>query len=154
MKNLRIILCCVIMSVYCMQASAQQPSIPINEPDEKRPELFHMQPEKVPVQVPKIVSLLNASVGQPVVLNLDNFIFEGQVISAVTKYANAIQSVVVKSTNFPGATLTISRTTDETGNIKYTGRIISMKHGDVYQLKQVGNGLALVKEKYNRVVVE
>src|SRR5687767_14240677 len=155
MKNLRLVLCCVSLSLYCMHASAQQPNFPNKESDEKKPELFHQQPEKVSVDQTRISTLISAAVGDQVVLNLQDFLFEGNVIAAVSKYNNAIQSVVVRSTNYPSATLTLSRVTDESGKISYTGRIISMKHGDVYQLKAAEDGgLALVKEKFNRLVVE
>lgn len=154
MKNLRTIACCVSISILSLAASAQPNEIPLNEPDLKKPELFKQQPEKVAVDVLHISTLLNTQVGEPILLNLPSFRFEGTVIAAVSKYNNSIQSVVVRSTNYEGATLTVSRTSDENGNIMYTGRIISMKHGDLYQLKQEESGLALVKNKFYSVINE
>ena len=154
MKNLRTIACCFSFSLCALASSAQQNDIPVNAPDLNKPELFQQSPEKVTVDASQIAALLVSPVGEPVVMNLPSFHFEGKVISAVSKYANSMQSVVIRSSNFEGATLTLTRVTDASGNISYTGRILSMKHGDLYQLKQVDNGLALVKNKFYSVVSE
>ena len=154
MKNLFTLACCVCLSFFSFRSSAQQTNLPINEPDQHKPELFKQSPKKVAIQAEEMTSLLATSVGEPIDLNLPSFHFEGTVIAAVSKYANKIQSVVIRSSNYEGATLTLSRITDEAGRISYAGRIISLKSGDLYELKQVDNGFALIKNSYNRVVVE
>ena len=154
MKNLRTVAFCLSLSLYSLASSAQQKDIPLNEPDQKKPELFKQTPDKVSVDALQIASLLIMPVGEPVILDFPSFHFEGNVVSTVSKYSNSMQSVVIRSTNFVGATLTVTKVTDQTGNISYTGRIISMQHGDLYELKQSGNGLALVKNKFNNLVVE
>ena len=154
MKNLLTIVCCLCLSLYSIRSSAQQNDAPVNKPDLNKPRLFKLSPQKISIQTDEITGLLSTAVGEPILLNLPSFRFEGNVISAISKYENKIQTVVIRSSNFEGATLTISRITDEAGNIKYAGRIISMKSGDLYELKQVENGFALVKNDYNRVVVE
>ena len=154
MKNLRTIACCFSLSLYCITSSAQQKTIPLNEPDLNKPELFKQSPDKIPLEVFEVASLLTTPVGESVVLDLPSFRFEGNVISAVSKYSNSMQSVVIRSSNYEGATLTVTRTADKSGNISYTGRIISMKNGDLYELKQVDYGFALVKNKFYKVVVE
>jgi hypothetical protein len=82
------------------------------------------------------------------------FRFTGKVVSAVSKYQNSIVSIVVRSTNFAGASLTISKITNEDGTITYRGRIISRQHGDLYELKQVNNNYVLIKRKYYDLVNE
>ena len=140
MKNLRTIACCFSFSLFALAASAQQQDIPLNQPDLSKPELFSQAPEKVALESSQIAVLLSASVGEPVVISLPSFRFEGTVISTVSKYH--------------GATLTLTKITEPSGNISYTGRILSMNHGDLYQLKQVNNELLLVKNKFYSLVNE
>ncbi len=157
MKNLRTIALCVTIPLVSLYSSAQTNSIPINEPNPNKPTMFQSMPDNFPVNVDNITSLFSAETGRTVTLNLSDvvsFRFDGQVVSSVSKYNNTIQSVVVRSANFNGAVLTISRISDENGNISYTGRIISMQHGDLFELKNINNQLVMVKRKFNEVVNE
>ena len=100
---------------------------------------------------------MGAEVGRPVSLSLSDatvFQFEGIIVSSVSKYENTIQSIVIRSTNFPGATLTVSRITDDTGNISYIGRMLSMQHGDMFELKNENSQFLLVKRKFYDLVNE
>ena len=153
MKNLRILGCCISISLFCFSASAQENRIPINEPNEKKPLLFSELPSNIAVQPDRISSLFSAEPGQAITLDLPSFHFEGLVMSVVTKYENTIQTIIIRSTNYDGARLTLSKINGPDG-ISYTGRIMSMQHGDVYELKQVNNSLALVKGRFNTLVNE
>ena len=154
MKNLRTVACCLTFAFCALNSSAQRNDVPLNEPDLNKPELFRQSPEKIAIDAVQLASLLVSPVGEPVVISLPSFRFEGNVISTVSKYSNTMQSVVIRSTNYDGATLTITKIIDASGTISFTGRILSMKHGDLYELKQVENGLALVKNKFYKVVNE
>lgn len=154
MKNLRTISYCLSFVLCSIAAAAQHNDIPLNEPDLNKPELFRQSPERISLETFDLTRLLTTQVGEPIVMNLPSFRFEGTVISTVSKYGNTIQSVVIRSMNYEGATLTITRSIDESGNSMYRGRILSMKHGDLYELKQVDNGFALVKNKFYSVVNE
>lgn len=154
MKNLRILGCCISISLFSLSVSAQQENkAPVNEPNEKKPLLFSDLPSNIDVQTDRLSSLFAAEPGQAVTLDLPSFRFEGLVMSVVTKYENTIQTIIVRSTNYDGARLTLSRINGPEG-INYTGRIISMQHGDLYELKQVKSNLALVKSKFNTLVTE
>lgn len=157
MKNLRTIALCVSILFYSLCSSAQKTSIPINEPDYNKSKLFQDLPDNIPVSMDILTSLFGSPVGRSVNLNLSDkstFQFEGDVVSSVSKYENTIQSVVIRSTNLNGARLTISRITDASGNISYTGRILSMQHGDMYELKNINNEFVLVKRKFYDLVNE
>ena len=157
MKNLRTIAVCVTISLYSLCTAAQNTDIPINEPDHNKPQLFKLLPDNIPVNIDHINTLLDYQVGSAVSLNLSaasSFQFEGNVISSVSKYENSIHSVIIRSTNYPGARFTLSRVTDKQGNISYTGRILSMEHGDVYVLKNINNQFMLVKRKFHQLVNE
>ncbi|MEI2739836.1 MAG: hypothetical protein V9F01_13765 [Chitinophagaceae bacterium] len=158
MKNLCTIAVCVSITLYSLNSSAQTGDvIPLNEPNLNKPKLFQNLPDNIPVRMDNIISLFGIGVGQQVSMSMSDvtpFQFEGNVVSAVSKYENSIQSVVVKSTNYPGARFTISKITDENGNISYRGRILSMQHGDMYELKGDNNQFILIKRKFYDLVNE
>ena len=157
MKNLRTLALCVTVSFYSLCSSAQTEKIPLNEPNYNKPKLFQNLPDNIPVSMDNITNLFGSPTGRSVSLNLSDrspFQFEGDVVSSVSKYENTIQSVVIRSTNYNGARLNISRITDENGNISYTGRIISMQHGDVYELKKVNDEYMLVKRNFYDLINE
>ena len=158
MKNLRTIAACLGIPLFSLCSSAQTSNtIKVNEPNYNKSKLFQELPEKIQVSMDNISDLLNGEIGSTVSLNLsgdESFRFTGDVVSVVSKYENTIQSVVVRSTNYPGARLTVSKITDANGNISYTGRIISMQHGDLFELKNVDNQLVLVKRKFHDLVNE
>lgn len=157
MKNLRTLALCVTVSFYSLCSSAQTEKIPLNEPNYNKPKLFQNLPDNIPVSMDNITNLFGSPTGRSVSLNLSDrspFQFEGDVVSSVSKYENTIQSVVIRSTNYNGARLTISRLTDENGNISYTGRIISMQHGDLYELKKINDEYMLVKRNFYDLINE
>lgn len=157
MKNLRTAALCVCLPLFSLCASAQTGDVHLNEPNLNKPKLFQSLPDVIPVKMNNITSLFGAEVGRPVSLSISdatNFQFEGSIVSSVSKYDNAVQSIVIRSTNYPGAGFTISKITDASGSISYTGRIISMQHGDLYELKNDNNQFVLVKRKFYDLVNE
>ena len=139
MKNLRTFFLCACLLLGSLYSFAQgSRPIPINQPNLNKPKLFQALPDNIPVSVNNLVSLLNTPVGNTVNINLSDkpaFQFEGQVISAVSKYDNTIQSVVINSTNYNGARLTFSKISNRDGTVSYSGRIVSFQHGDLFELK-------------------
>jgi hypothetical protein len=156
MKNLRTAILCASMALVSLCATAQK-AIPINEPDYNKPNLFANLPGYIPVSIDAISSALNSPVGATVSITLSNelrFVIEGQVVSAVSKYENTMQSVVIRSTNFNGAVFTLTRTYAQDGSRKYTGRIVSLQHGDLYELQSRDGQFVLVKRKFYDLVNE
>lgn len=78
---------------------------------------------------------------------------EGSIISSTLKYNN-IRSVIVRSSNFNGATLTLSSSTQTNGTVKLTGRLLSMQHGDLYELQRVNEQYFLIKKNFYDVINE
>jgi hypothetical protein len=102
----------------------------INEPDNNKPALFANFPDKIPVTIDELKSLFSndAAKGKEAAISFaDRKLpgFNGQLVSRASKYNNSIRSVVIRSTNFNGATLTLSSSTTTDGAARYTGRIIS-----------------------------
>jgi hypothetical protein len=144
--------------LYSLCSTAQTGNtIPVNEPNYNKAKLFQDLPEKIQVSIDNLSSLFSEQVGRSVSLNLsgdESFRFNGDVVSIVSKYENTIQSVVVRSTNYNGARLTLTKSIDANGNISYKGRIISIQHGDLYELKSVNNDFLLEKRKFHDIVNE
>lgn len=157
MKNFRTTLLCASITLFSFCAAAQQDNTPINEPDLNKPRLFDGLPDRIPVNAAELNNLLNAPVGRTASLKLSaasSLQFDGEVVSVSDKYDTKIQSVVLRSSNFNGARLTVSRIQHEDGSWSYTGRIISFKHGDLFELKNESGNYILVKRNYYELVNE
>jgi len=159
MKNLRTVMACICL-VFCgMTALAQNNDhAPLNQPDPNKPKLFNNLPERIPVSADYLNSLFDSPAGRnvSVITSADRATvsIEGSVLSSESRYNDALKSVVIRANNFPGAHFTVSRYTDAEGKVTYTGRIISMQHGDAYDLKTENGNLVLVKRKYHSLVNE
>ncbi len=156
MKNLRsiMLMACTLLSC-CLHA--QKDNTPINEPDMNKPRLFDGLPNRIPVNTDELNNLLNAPVGRLASLKLtaqSSLQFDGEVVSVSDKFENNIQSVVLRSSNFNGARLTISRIVNDDGSFSFTGRIISFKHGDLFELKNESGSYVLIKRNYYELVNE
>jgi hypothetical protein len=158
MKNLRTLAVCVSILLYNLNGMAQTtPAIPINEPDYNKPKLFSNLPDKIPVSIDQLSSLFATPIGSQVSVSVPgqaNLQFNGELISAVSKYGNSLQSVLIRSSNYNGARFTVSKMTDAEGKITYAGRIISLQHGDLFELKKEDTEWALVKKDFHQLVNE
>jgi hypothetical protein len=156
MKHLRLPGLCLLLSFICATTFAQK-SIPVNEPDMNKPKLFINLPDKIPVDISDLQSLLNAENGKAATLKLGKNTntttnFNGKVVSIAT--TDNMHSVVIRSDNFNGATFTLSSFTQPNGTVKFTGRIISFTHGDMYELQNQNDQYILIKKNFYDVVNE
>ena len=157
MKNSSTPVLSLVFALFSFISSAQNQTIPLNEPDYNRPRLFQNLPDNIVVSMTNINSLLNLEVGRAVNINLSatsQFQFQGDVVSIATDNDNGIRSVVVRSTNFPGARLSISKISNPDGTISYKGRIISFQHGDMFDLQSQNGQFVLVKRNFYDIVNE
>lgn len=157
MKNLRTAVLCAGLALCSLGSYAQEKPALVNEPDYNKPKLFTGLPDQVQLNTEDLGNLFNAQLGRGTSLQLsdDNqFRFEGEVVSSGSKYQNTLQSVVIRSTNFNGANLTVSRVTNADGSVVYRGRIISWAHGDLYELQQRDGKYLLVKRNFYDLVNE
>jgi hypothetical protein len=154
MRNLRLQGTCLLLLFICATASAQT-KIPVNEPDLNKPKLFTNLPDKIPVDISTLQNLINTETGKSVSLKLgtnelNNF--NGRVVSKTDD--NTIHSVVIRSGNFNGATLTLSSSAQTNSAVRFTGRIISFQHGDVYELQNQNNQYILIKKNFYDLINE
>ena len=157
MKNLCTLAMGISLMLFSFCVTAQTNPDLINQPDRNKPKLFQELPEKIVVDLPALTGLLNRPVGATISVNLakeGNFMLEGQVVSSATKYENTIQSVVIRSSNFNGAKLTFSRGINADRSQAFTGRIMSLQHGDLYELKFADKQYFLLKRKLHDLVNE
>jgi len=139
--------------------SQAQKHVALNEPDRNKPRLFAQLPDRIPVSVADLDQLIgnNTETGKEVAVDLagkGSATFAGKVVSTASKYNNTIRSIVIRSTTFNGATLSLSSTIQPDGTTKYSGRIISFKHSDLYELQQEGDQYIFVKRDFYELVNE
>jgi hypothetical protein len=145
---------CLIALFISVSVSAQKP-VPVNEPDQKKPKLFIELPDKIPVDITVLQSLINTETGKTVSFRLGanaTKSFTGQVVSKTED--QSIRSVVIRSGNYNGATLTLSSSAQPNGTVKFTGRIISFQHGDLYELQNQNDQYILVKKNFYDLINE
>jgi hypothetical protein len=153
MKNLVKGIVCLSIFFVCMKTNAQTP--PVREPDMNRPSLFQNLPEKISCRINELSSLLESEVGKTISFSFTGSLnFQGVVSSVASKFDNTLQSVVVRSTNFPGAALSFSRIAKEDGTYSYVGRILSFQHGDAYEISQENGQYFFVKKGFYDLVNE
>jgi hypothetical protein len=158
MKNLRTPVLCACISLCSLFSAAQIQKVVVNEPDYNKPRLFDKLPEVIPVSMENLNDLVNTKTGVSINTTLSSDAktapFEGKVISSVIKYNDKVQSVIIKSSNYEGATLYISKVITDDGTIKYNGRLMSLQHGDLYVLQQKDGGFLLLKKNFYDVINE
>lgn len=157
MKNQRISLICACITLFSLYATAQPP-VP-NDPDYNKPLAFANFPDQIPVSLNTLDNLINSKTGTSIntvfsTTDATN-IFEGTVVSTVSKYDDKLQMVLIKSTNYNGATLSISKVITPEGVTKYHGRMMKdLIYGDIYVLQSSDAGFVLVKKNYYNVIRE
>jgi hypothetical protein len=156
MKNLRTTVLCACITLISLCAAAQK-TIPVNEPDYNKPKLFANLPDNINVNIGNLNNLLSAAVGSSISVDLGkdgSFVFRGEVVSSAIKFENTMQSIVIRSTNYPGAFLTFTRTNNADRSQAFTARIISRQNGDLYELKGNAGQYLFVKKNFYDLVNE
>jgi hypothetical protein len=127
--------------------------VSVNEPDYNKPKLFGDLPERINFDPTVLYPLFKTKVGQSVSVTVTpRFSISGQVVSKADDQHSA--SVVVRLTNRPGARLIFTKLTDPNNSIKYIGRIISLKHGDSYEIISENDQYYLKKKGIYELMTE
>jgi hypothetical protein len=101
-----------------------------------KPSLFSNFPDKINCTNAEFEKAFSGTVnGEVSLLFSSNFLFNGVVISNVTKYTN-MQSVTVKLKDFADAIFTVTKITMPGGAAEYRGRIVNIKYADGYELRK------------------
>jgi len=136
MKNLKLaafFVCVTFCSVCLFAQGVQKRAVPVKEPDYSKPKLFADLPDRIDFDPINLLALLNTDVGQSISLSVSPVLtISGKVISKANDQNSA--SVVLRLTNRPGARLIFTKVTTPNSSVKYIGRIISLGHGDSYEI--------------------
>lgn len=153
MKTLVKGIICLSVFFVGIKLSAQNP--PVREPDMNRPSLFQNLPDKIACRINDLSALLESEIGKNVSFSFaGNVNFQGVVSSVATKFENTLQSVVIRSSNFPGAALSFSKLIKDDGSVSYVGRIISFQHGDAYEITMENGQYYFIKKGFYDLVNE
>ena len=145
--------CMTFCSLCSVAQSVQNRSVSVNEPDYNKPKLFGDLPDSINFDPTYFSALFDTQVGQSVTLSdIPGFTISGQVVSKADGQNSA--SVVVRLANRPGARLIFTKLTGANNSIKYLGRIISLKHGDSYEIVSENDQYYLKKKTINELVTE
>ncbi len=157
MKNLRLAGIGLSLLLMCAVASAQEKPVPLNEPDYNKPLLFTDLPDKIPVEASYLKSLLNNEEGKDVQVRLagkqKTEFFNGRVVSVATRNSKN-SSVVLRSANYNGASLTVTEVVNPDGSTAFIGRIISFQHGDLFELQSENGQYYFIKRKFYDLINE
>jgi len=143
---------CALLTLFVLRVSAQD-KISFKDPDYNKPHLFDDLPQKMKVRMTDLEGLLNLPVGASVKVFLaDNFQFKGTVVS-VASGSETVRSVVVRSADRKGASLTVTQTLKD-GVFKYIGRVISLENGDAFDIVKEDGQYVLQKKNLYDIISE
>jgi hypothetical protein len=156
MKNLKVAafsVCITFCSVCAIAQNIHNRCVSVNEPDHNKPKLFGDLPERINFDPTVLSALLNTQVGQSINLAVTPaFRISGQVVSKADDQNST--SVVVRLINRPGARLIFTKLTNPNNSVKYIGRIISLKHGDSYEIISENDQYYLKKKGIYELMTE
>lgn len=153
MKKIKSGAICILLSICYVGAVAQ--ISPSSKTDYEKPALFSDLPEKLNVNVPALEALLNLSAGQSIQVPLGrSFILQGVIISKSDANDQNVKTIVIKSSNRKGATLTFTRIRKEDGSFSYLGRMLSYTHSDAFEIIFENGQYFLTKKKSLDIINE
>lgn len=146
MKYLKSGAICVLLS-FSFLTSIAQFTPPTPKTDLNKPKLFADLDEKIKLNVTDLEALLDLPEGQTVNVHLGGpFNYRGTIVSKSDATEASVKSVVIKSINRAGATLTFTKVMGENESFQYRGRILSLQHGDAFDIQEEGGQYMLVKK--------
>ena len=144
----------LLLFVCAYHTSAQSIAL-ARKTDLPKPKLFSDLPKRMDVNMPMLAPLLQKEVGAPVHVTLSSgFVLDGVVVSKSDAAEQRYKTVVIRATNRPGATFTITGVRKTDGTYRYSGRMLSLKSSDAYELTENGSGFALQKHDASELVTE
>jgi hypothetical protein len=143
----------MILSILYIHSHAQDLP-PLNQKITEKSALFSHLPDKFNVNILLIEKLFYSPASGTVRFLLSgNHFFEGVIIEKIQKNKNAI-CLNIRSSNYDGAWFTLSQITNNDQSVSYIGRIISIRHGDVFMLAKEKGQFYFTKQKQSLLLVE
>jgi hypothetical protein len=144
MKNLYATGLLVVCLYFSTSTKAQDATL-VKQHIPDKPLLFAALPEKFECTLPELEKASASRTTDKVSLQFGKFIFTGEVIARVQQ-SEHVQSINIRSTNYPGALFNISITTADDNSKHISGRVIHPQSGDVLVLTEENNRYFLRKQ--------
>jgi hypothetical protein len=144
MKNLYATGLLVVCLYLSTNAKAQNATL-VKQQIPDKPLLFAALPEKFECTLPELEKASASRTTDKITLQFGKFVFAGEVTARVQRSEN-VQSINIRSTNYPGALFNISITTGADNSRHISGRIIHPQSGDVLVLTEENNRYFLRKQ--------
>lgn len=155
MKFLKTAALAALLAVSYTPLSAQNVTVPLNEPNYNKPRVFSDLPSQMNLRLADMEALLNLSVGAQVnAMAASGFPLIGTVVSKSNPGNTLVKTVVIKSLTRQEATFTFSRITKEDGSLSYTGRMMSKSAGDALEIVKEGAGYVIRKKGFYDLINE
>jgi hypothetical protein len=140
---------CLFVSTVAL---AQDPThVKQHIPD--KPLLFAALPDKFECTLPELEKASASRTTEKISLQFGKFVFTGEVTARVQRSEN-VQSINIRSTNYPGALFNISFPPVADNTKKISGRIIHPQSGDVLILSEENNRYFLRKQQQKYFMTE
>jgi len=123
--------------------------------DFEKPSLFSDLPEKLNLDIPVLEALFELPAGQHINVPFgQSFTLSGIIISKSDPNDQNVKTVVIKSNNRKGATLTFTRIRKENGSFSYLGRMFSYSRRDAFEIIFENGHYLLTKKKSLDIINE
>jgi hypothetical protein len=153
MKRSRLLIAGVMCYVLFFNTYAQHLPKQGNVIPEKRL-LFGKLPEQFPITYSWLDKIfIGPDTGTVRIHVTGNSYFEGTISEKVQMNAH-VTTINIKSSNYEGAMLSVSKIRYNDSTMKYIGRIISIQHGDMFELTQENDEVFFKKKKQSVVITE
>ncbi len=152
MKKLKSAAICFLVSICFISANAQVHRS--SKLDYEKPELFSDLPKKIELTITTLETLLDLPTGQNINIPLGRYSLQGIIVSKSDHNDISVKTVVVKSIDRKGATLTFTRVHKEDGSFSYSGRMFSYNHGDAFEIAFENERYILTKKKSLDIINE
>lgn len=133
----------VVCLFVSTKLSAQDPAL-VRQQTPDKPMLFTALPEKFECTLAELQKAAAFRTSDKITLQFGKFLFTGE-ITARVRQSETVESINIRSTNYPGALFNIAITTQADNSKKISGRIIHPKSGDVLILTEENNRYFLRK---------
>ena len=152
MKNLYATGFLAVCLLVSKVTTAQEPPF-VKQQIQDKPLLFSALPDKFECTLPELEKVSTSRTSEKITLQFGKFTFTGEVVARVQRSEN-LQSINIRSTNYPGALFNISIFTQADHSKKISGRIIHPQSGDVLILTEENNRYFLQKQSQKFFMTE
>jgi len=153
MKTLKTAALCALLTFCITTASAQLHAS--TKETVRKPRLFYDLPQRMALNKQSLAPLLQKEIGENVSVPMaGSFTFTGRVVSKSDASETRSKTVVIKSADRPGAALTITGIANGDGTYRYSGRMLSLRHSDAYEMVEEAGELQLQKTELSDLVSE